>query len=307
MNTMEIVLILLGILLFALGYFLPEKKETPDNDAVLFSEEEIKKMVDHEMSDAKSRIEDIVDETVNYAIEKTERSMDRLTNEKMLAVNEYSDTVLDKINKNHNEAVFLYDMLNDKHENLKNTVSEAEKTVSEVKTTVSEAKSTASEAKTEMSKAKAAASDFVVEQPTPLAKQNSTSLEKEEVDFQPIHPLMAKVIGKPEQTDDVGNNVEISKIEQNKEDFNINNFIKEDLNYVEDRDAAERKSKMEKKTKKASSDVNIRFSSGQAGRNSNEKILELHKNGKSNMAIAKELGLGIGEVKLVIDLFEGMG
>ena len=28
--------------------------------------------------------------------------------------------------------------------------------------------------------------------------------------------------------------------------------------------------------------------------------------GKSNMAIGKELGLGIGEVKLVIDLFEGL-
>ena len=40
--------------------------------------------------------------------------------------------------------------------------------------------------------------------------------------------------------------------------------------------------------------------------NSNEKILEMHRAGKSNMAIAKELGLGIGEVKIVIDLFEGM-
>ena len=40
-------------------------------------------------------------------------------------------------------------------------------------------------------------------------------------------------------------------------------------------------------------------------RNSNDRILELHKEGKSNMAIAKELGLGIGEVKLVIDLFKG--
>ena len=42
------------------------------------------------------------------------------------------------------------------------------------------------------------------------------------------------------------------------------------------------------------------------GRNNNERILELHGAGKSNMAIAKELGLGIGEVKLVIDLFEGI-
>ena len=40
--------------------------------------------------------------------------------------------------------------------------------------------------------------------------------------------------------------------------------------------------------------------------NSNERILGLHKAGKSNMAIARELGLGIGEVKLVIDLYEGL-
>ena len=43
----------------------------------------------------------------------------------------------------------------------------------------------------------------------------------------------------------------------------------------------------------------------ESGGNSNEQILKLHREGKSNMAIAKELGLGIGEVKIVIDLFEG--
>jgi uncharacterized phage infection (PIP) family protein YhgE len=53
--------------------------------------------------------------------------------------------------------------------------------------------------------------------------------------------------------------------------------------------------------------VDIRFDKGKENsRNSNERILELHKAGKSNMAIAKELGLGLGEVKLVLDLFEGM-
>ena len=39
--------------------------------------------------------------------------------------------------------------------------------------------------------------------------------------------------------------------------------------------------------------------------NNNERILELASKGKSNVEIAKELGLGIGEVKLVIDLFKG--
>ena len=41
------------------------------------------------------------------------------------------------------------------------------------------------------------------------------------------------------------------------------------------------------------------------GENSNAIILEMHKNGSSILEIAKQLGLGVGEVKLVIDLYRG--
>ena len=37
--------------------------------------------------------------------------------------------------------------------------------------------------------------------------------------------------------------------------------------------------------------------------NNNKKILELYNKGMSNIEIAKKLGLGVGEVRLVIDLF----
>ena len=40
------------------------------------------------------------------------------------------------------------------------------------------------------------------------------------------------------------------------------------------------------------------------GQNNNEKILRMHRQGISTVAIARELGLGVGEVKLVIDLFK---
>ena len=39
--------------------------------------------------------------------------------------------------------------------------------------------------------------------------------------------------------------------------------------------------------------------------NSNELILELYQKGDSIIDIAKQLGLGVGEVKLVIDLYQG--
>ncbi|MGN1187596.1 MAG: DUF6115 domain-containing protein, partial [Lachnospiraceae bacterium] len=41
------------------------------------------------------------------------------------------------------------------------------------------------------------------------------------------------------------------------------------------------------------------------GSNKKEAVLTLHNEGKSNVEIAKTLGLGVGEVKLVIDLFKG--
>ena len=52
------------------------------------------------------------------------------------------------------------------------------------------------------------------------------------------------------------------------------------------------------------SEIEIQFEPDADIGSNKSKILELHKEGKSNMAIAKSLGLGIGEVKLIIDLFE---
>ena len=55
--------------------------------------------------------------------------MEKLSNEKIMAIDEFSNTVLDKIYKNHEEAVFLYDMLNNKHIQLKNSMTEMEKII----------------------------------------------------------------------------------------------------------------------------------------------------------------------------------
>ena len=112
MGIMEIILLLFGCAIFIGSFLIPaEKKKQGEKEQ--FQEETVRKIIDEEIKEAKSQICDIVDETITYAMEKTERSMERLTNEKIMAVNEYSDTVLEEINKNHKEAVFLYDMLSD--------------------------------------------------------------------------------------------------------------------------------------------------------------------------------------------------
>lgn len=259
MSVTELILLIFGGVVFTVSFFLPSGKKEDTDDAGQITEEQIKDIIARELAEAKTQISDIVDETINYSMEKTERSMERLSNEKIMAVNEYSNSVLEQINKNHNEAVFLYDMLTDKHENLKNTVSEAMKTASEVKQTVKDAEITAKEAREQV-----------------LEVQQKVNEAAEAKEFIPIIPEKIELSGESEKA---GKNQEKAQIK----------IITET---------------------RAESTGNTETGNTEPGktdsRNNNERILELHEAGKSNMAIARELGLGIGEVKLVIDLFEGI-
>lgn len=276
MNITELILLIFGGIVFTVSFFLPSGGKKEKDGISKADEEEIKEIIGREVEEAKTQISDIVDETITYSMEKTERSMERLTNEKIMAVNEYSDTVLEQINKNHKEAVFLYDMLNDKHENLKSTVSEAVKTASEVKKTVKDAEVTAREAK---------------EQAVEIKEQIPAPVPEKE--FVPIQAPRVEVT-------DGSATAEIEK-EPEKPKRKTTRKVKTEAS------ASKKEAVDPEKTEKASKvDLSMAAPGKTGGRNSNERILELHKAGKSNMAIAKELGLGIGEVKLVIDLFEGI-
>lgn len=308
MNVTEIILLILGLLVFVLSFVLPAKKRGTSQEPQQVNEEQIKELISQEVEAAKRQITDIVDETVTYSMEKTERAMDRLTNEKMLAVNEYSDTVLDQIEKNHKEAVFLYDMLNDKHENLKTTVSEAVKTATEVKQTVKDAEITAREAKEtalevqeslmvaeEMNYVPAEEAEFAVAEEVfaaepvaetfaaeeTMAMPEQSQIPEEPQEFVPINPLKVTVLHSPSEE-----------------------TAAEAVTEAEEPKPAVKRTARKPKAEKT--DLSLIAPGRVGGRNNNERILELHNAGKSNMAIAKELGLGIGEVKLVIDLFEGI-
>lgn len=312
MSITETLLLILGSLIFIVSFFVPAggKKEQKKADGINEEQmqEKVREQISQEVEEAKEKIGAIVEETITYSMEKTERAMDRLTNEKMMAVNEYSDTVLEQINKNHKEAVFLYDMLNDKHENLKQTVSEAAKTEAEVKQTVKDAEITAKEAKEKAIEAKAqvmeaaesiqtaaeAAAEHteaeisMAEKTENLPKQEQ--VKEEEIDFSPIHAKRIELI--PEE-------IKSGEAEAKPEKKAVRKSAEKAV-----KASNTAKASGAAPTKKASK-AELPLSAAEE-KGSKERILELHEAGKSNMAIAKELGLGIGEVKLVIDLFKGM-
>lgn len=269
----EIILVTVGIAAVAAGYLIPAGKDNKEETADTLSKEMVQNMVEEQVEAAKDQITDIVDETITYAMEKTERSMDRLSNEKMMAVSEYSDTVLEQINKSHEEVVFLYDMLTDKHDSLKDTVAEASKAASEVKASIKEA-----EEFTPVVAVAPIAEVEVSEEKTEKKAKKKTAKQDNSVKPVPV----IKAINIPETLNEDNDFEEEDNFEEEWDDFEMDD--EDDF----------------------SEGPEISFIARTPGnRNSNERILELHKAGKSNMAIAKELGLGVGEVKLVIELFKG--
>ena len=250
MEILQIVVLFVGAILFTVSFFIPDKKV---NTKEIREKEEkiIKDIIDKELSGVRLKVNEVTEESIEYARDKSERQLDRITNEKMMAINEYSDTVMTEIHKNHEEAVFLYDMLNNKHAQVKTTAAELNQTIKLSKQTQSATKSKPSEKKREKADAVMVDNDSFEPITTSVLQDNAETIRKEKVD------------------------TEIQKKEEIKE------------------------------TVADTSGIEMMFATDGGEANSNDRILALHKAGKSNMAIARELGLGIGEVKLVIDLFEG--
>ena len=270
MSTMEIVLLIAGGLILIASFFVPFGNTEADKDTQKLVESEVKNAINQQTEGIKAKIQDIVDETVNYAVEKTERSLERVSNEKIMAVNEYSDTVLEEINKNHNEVMFLYDMLNDKHKNLTSTVSKVEKTVKEVEQT---------------------------------ARELSPTIPEKEV---MTHSLSSKVITNGEKNELDDDPSDVNSTWNDSDYVDQEEFVLLSPQTVSAKKVIKSRAKANNLTSEAPSmDISFTKTSKKNG-NNNERILEMHNQGKSNVAIAKELGLGVGEVKLVIDLFEGL-
>ena len=128
MEPMEIILLIAGGLIFILSFFISDTK-TASGERKELSKDEAERLADQELAKLRGKIDMLTQEVLGEAMERTKRSLEKLSNEKIMAVNEYSDTVLTEIHKNHEEAMFLYDMLNNKHTSLKNAIGEINRAV----------------------------------------------------------------------------------------------------------------------------------------------------------------------------------
>lgn len=216
MTGVEIILILAGLVMMIGSFMVTEKLSGAELDRIAeLSQNEIKKILENKLKDAETAIEDQIDHAIEDSTDKVERALDKETNEKMLAIGEYSDTVMEKMNQTHNEIMFLYSMLNDKHTELTKLAGQIGEMSAEIGESLEEVK------------------ESVVKE-TEEVKATEEPVETE------AEPATGEMEEQPEQT------------------------------------------------------------------NHNGKILALYSQGKSYVEIAKELGLGQGEVRLVVGLYKGV-
>ena len=74
------------------------------------------------------------DETVEASRETTLREMEKTTNEKIMAISEFSDTIVDTMNQTHNEIMFLYSMLNDKQKDITELTGTLQRLTEQIRT-----------------------------------------------------------------------------------------------------------------------------------------------------------------------------
>lgn len=371
MGVTEIVLIILGIAVFAASFLVPDKYAKQEDGIIKEQEKKLKLFLQRELQTIRIGIEEKVEESMVSSGEKSERYMERITNEKIMAIQEYSDTVLEQIHKNHEEAVFLYDMLNNKHDQIKYTAGEISSAVEEARQKL---EITVQDVTRDL--LRGSIRDSLIEKIGNMLQETvqeaiNTSIKEDlqdriektvqkEVELAVSENLMRAIkeaveisieesIREREQKGPLISGIEVlaNKQQEKEEKEDLTERKKEDSKDIAEKLVTEageqefqelalgipevimeeeqpfvvqpvkkvspkKKAPAKKGGARAKTTINsegnkdIPAGKEEAGSNNKEKILKLHREGMSNMAIARELGLGNGEVQLVIGLFEGM-
>ena len=117
MTILEIVLLIIGLAFCIGSFFVSEKLSSKDRENLQkLTKDQIQEIIKDKMADAKVELEDKLSATIDEAMEEIDRKTDKETNNKIMEISQYSDTVLESVDKSHKEVTFMYSMLNEKQQ-----------------------------------------------------------------------------------------------------------------------------------------------------------------------------------------------
>ena len=252
MAGLEIGLVVIGVLIFAGSFFITEKLSSSDmKEITRISEKEVQNIVDSRIAQSESIIKDRFDDKLEDAVNDFAIRTDEEYVSKMNQMNEYSQKVLETMEKTNNEIVFIHSMLNDKQENVSKLTEKldiTQKQLLQLKNDVDESINALKEQ---------------YDQNITLKKEQEfvTGIEATRVETETVKTFNDELIEKIADSND----------EEVPEGF--------------------------KEAVTESSDESHTMSSEES------EIVNLYKEGYSEIDIAKKLGKGIGEIKLVLGLY----
>lgn len=241
MGGLEIGLLVFGLICLVISFFLSEKLSSSDiNEFEKMSRADINVIVEKQLREADSGIKRMIDDGMNDAMEDLDSRADRLLNNKIMSISDYSDTVLTSIEKSHKEVIFMYNMLLEKQESLTELTKEIQILQSNLR-----------EIKANME------ADFnngnfntIAMQLDSLEESPELDIIGEIIDETPYEPIENALSQK------VSENIRVSENNNSGENYN-----------------------------------------------QNDMIIKMHSEGFDEVEIAKRLGRGLGEIKLVLGLY----
>lgn len=233
MGGLEIGLLLIGLLCFIVSFFLSEKLSSSDiNEFEKMSKSDINVIVEKQLKDADEGIKRMIDDGMRDAMHDFDIKGDQILNKKLMSITDYSDSVIDSIQKSHKEIVFMYNMLLEKQETLTNItkdVQQLESNLRQMKANILEARADAD---------------------IPIKEEIfEIGIDAEELTAESINA--ENILGTP-----------------------IDEVLMEEIQ-----------------------------SDNPTVSNDNATIINMYKEGFSEVEIAKRLGRGLGEIKVVLGLF----
>jgi hypothetical protein len=240
MSPVEIIFVLLGIGILIASCFVGSKDEKTDT-AMLLQDEAL----ELQKEEIKKYAEQLMEEKSEEAVIKTDDYLSKISNEKIMSVNDFSSQLMEKIDANHKEVVFLYDMLNQKEDEIKQTVQQFEVEKKEFQE--------------------------VIEDVIRLTKQIKSTMKSDNADT-------STIVVKPKKSE--------SKKSTAKTVTTAPTKTQEPVKAVENQ-----------------SDGQLEFAEMLQADRQKEEVLKMHKQGKSVLEISKTMGMGQGEVKLIIGLY----
>ena len=294
MDIIVIICLIIGVGCIGASFFIKEKADIDNHEKEkiaeeirgrALSEDSIKKVMTRVEKGFSDKLSAISEDKLGGFADK----MSEIANDKMLAINDMSGQLIEKIEQNHKEVIFLYDMLNEKSDYLKDFSAKIDGLRHELEREEERIKALNNDLDDKLVKVKEVRQTVIAKPGNPVAAKQEKSQRV------PTGIEQARAAVKPDEVPAQAKN--LVKMKKEVED------IPSDINDIFEAD--ERDIFKDAEVPEITEEIDEIDHSPELTEelSTNDKILKMHSEGKSVMEISKELGMGQGEVQLILGLY----